>query len=123
MREFKFEAKSGRHYIPIAIVATILSVFTAGIARPWAIVMIQKWKADHTLVKVNGKWKRLRFYGSGSALFGKWILWWFYCFITAGIYTLVLYPRMQKWIAENTGFSDPDTHAEQEEYIRDEELI
>jgi len=30
---------------------------------------------------------------------------------------------MQKWIAENTGFSDPDTHAEQEEYIRDEELI
>lgn len=101
MQNFKFDGKA-RDFFFIAIAAFLITVVTLGIAYPWALVLIQSWKTRHTLVED----RRLKFRGEGSALFGKFIIWWFLCILTLGIYTIAIIPRMTKWVTENTDFAD-----------------
>ena len=100
MKTFKFDGKA-RNYFFVGLAAFLISTLTLGIAFPWAVVMIQRWKASHTIIEG----RRLRFYGSGGELFGKYIVWWFLTIITLGIYSIAVYPRFVKWITERTDFA------------------
>lgn len=96
---FKFDGGAG-DYIGTAILAFLLTLFTLGLGVPWATVMLQRWRARHTIV--NGR--RLVFLGSGASLFGYYIKWWFFTVITLGLYSFWVIPRMIQWVTENTDF-------------------
>lgn len=97
---FKFDGGAGT-YIGTAIGATLLTIFTIGLALPWAMCMRQSWIAKHTTI--DGR--RLTFTGTGGGLFGQFIVWWFLTAITFGIYSFWVAPRYQKWKTENTAFA------------------
>lgn len=50
--------------------ATLLIIFTLGIATPWAIVARKKWELAHTYIEG----KQLCFKGSGAGIFANWLL-------------------------------------------------
>ena len=100
MKNFQFDGKA-RHYFFVGIAAFLITPLTFGIALPWAIVMVQQWKTSHTLVEG----RRLKFYGSGGELFGKYIVWYILIIITLGIYSIAVYPRFTKWVVERTDFA------------------
>ena len=84
-------------YLWVGIAGALVTMLTAGICYPWAVVMTYRWKTKHTWI--NGQ--RLRFTGNAWGLFGMWIKWLLLCFITIGIYGFWVYPRLQKWIIEH----------------------
>ena len=84
------------------ILSSFITVFTFGIGYPWALCLIQKWRAKHTYI--NGR--RLQFTGNGFSLIFLWIKWWFLLLITFGIYSFWLIPNLNKWIVEHTDFYD-----------------
>lgn len=83
-----------------SIIASLIMIFTCGIATPWAICYIYKFVISHVLV--DGK--RLKFTGTGGSLFANWIKWLVLMIITCGIYSFWVTPRLYKWIASNTHF-------------------
>ena len=110
MRLLEFDGRA-RDFVIIGFVAFLLIVFTFGLAFPWATTMLLRWKTNHTLV--NGR--RLKFKGTGSGLFGKWIVWWLLSIITFGLFGIIVWARYQKWIVENTAIED-----DKEEYLDDD---
>ncbi len=80
------------------ILTTLVSTVTCGIATPWMICEVTKWKTSHTVI--NGK--RLTFTGSGGSLFGYWILWMILTVITCGIYSLFIHVALRKWELSHT---------------------
>ena len=85
-------------FLVARILSFLITFLTLGIAYPWAICIMESWKAEHTLF--NGR--RFKFVGSGFGLWGNWIKWWFFCFITLGIYGFWLVPSINRWTAQNT---------------------
>ncbi|MGO1591661.1 MAG: DUF898 family protein [Ancrocorticia sp.] len=94
--EYRFTGGAAT-WFGVQILGVLVTVFTAGICYPWAIVMVYRWKAKNTYV--NGY--RMRFTGDAWGLFGNWIKWLLLCFITLGIYSFWVYPRVTKWIVEH----------------------
>ena len=88
-------------YVGTSILAFLITVVTLGIAYPYALVLMQRWKAKHTFVEG----KQLVFTGTGIGLFGNWIKWFLLCVITLGIYSFWVQPRLTKWIVEHTDFA------------------
>lgn len=86
----------------MSLLALLIIIFSLGFATPFAIVLKQRWRAEHT--RINGH--RLIFLGGGMQLFWLWLKWMFLLIITAGIYSFWMVPQVQKWIVENTDF-DP----------------
>jgi len=84
------------------LVASIIIVFTCGIATPWAICYMWKFIVSH--VNIDGK--RLAFDGNGAQLFGNWIKWFILTIITFGIYGFWVYPRLFQWVASHTHFAE-----------------
>ncbi len=80
------------------ILMVIISVFTLGIALPWALCIWQKWVADHTII--DGK--QMVFDGTGAQLFGNYIKWWLLCMVTLGIYSLWLPIKFRQWTTMHT---------------------
>ena len=97
---FRFDGGAGS-YLLVGIGATLLTVFTLGLALPWAICMQYRWRTEHTII--NGR--RLRFTGSGGGLFGNWIKWWALTIVTIGIYLFWVVPRLTRWTVEHQDFS------------------
>lgn len=91
-------------YVGTAILALLITVFTLGIMYPFALVLLERWKAKHTLIEG----RRLVFTGTGMGLFGNWIKWLLLSIITLGIYLFWVRPRLTKWKVEHLAF-DP-TH-------------
>lgn len=91
---------SGLDYIILQIVNFFIITFTLGIAAPYAICRLHKWKASHTVI--DGR--RLKFTGTAGSLFLHWIKWFVLLIITFGIYGFWLYVAVEKWIAERTEF-------------------
>lgn len=89
-------------YVLYKIVGVIVSAITFGLCAPWAIVIIEKWRCEHTVI--DGK--RLVFVGSATNLFAQWIKWLFFTIITFGIYSFWLYIKTQQWIVKNTHFAN-----------------
>ena len=65
-----------------SILGFIVTVFSAGILYPWALVMVYGWKINHTVIDGH----RMQFNGSAVGLFGNWIKWLLLMIITLGIY-------------------------------------
>ena len=80
------------------ILMVLISVFTLGIALPWALCIWQKWVADHTII--DGK--QMVFDGTGAQLFGNYIKWWLLCMVTLGIYSLWLPIKFRQWTTMHT---------------------
>lgn len=53
-----------------SILAWLLTFISFGFAYPWAICMLQRWEAEHTVVDSH----RLVFDGKGGQLFGLWFV-------------------------------------------------
>ena len=88
-------------YVGTSILGFIITICTLGLAYPYALVLIQRWKAKHTYI--NGA--ALQFTGTGMGLFGNWVKWLLLCIITLGIYSFWVQPRLTKWIVEHTDFA------------------
>ena len=82
------------------VLALLITVFSFGIAYPWAACLKLNWESKHTIV--DGK--RLCFNGNGAQLFGKYILWIVLTIVTFGIYGLWLTIKMKKWTVSHTHF-------------------
>jgi len=104
------DQKSGRFYfdggavsyLGTGILAAILTIFTFGIGFPFALVLLERWRARHTYI--DGQ--RLMFTGTGLGLFGLWVKWFLLIIFTFGIASLWVLPRIQGWRVEHTDF-DP----------------
>ena len=88
-------------YVGTKLLGLLITICTLGIAYPFALVLVQRWKAKHTYVYGQ----RLEFRGTGLGLFGLWIKWFVLIIVTFGIYSLWVVPRVQKWIVINTDFA------------------
>ena len=95
----KFEGSYINYFI-IVILNTILCTITIGIATPWAICNLESWKINNSIV--DGK--RLYFDGTGSELFGKFIIWFILTLITLGLYSFILNVKLHQWKVEHTHF-------------------
>ena len=84
------------------ILGVLVTVITFGICYPWAICMIYRWEARHTVI--NGR--RLQFTGTAIQLFGNWIKWLLLTIITFGIYSFWLSIKLKKWKTKHTEFAD-----------------
>ena len=84
--------------IGVSILQALISVFTLGIAVPWALCMKERWLAKHTTI--DGR--QLVFDGKGIQLFGMYIKWLLLSIITLGIYTLWLSLKMKAWVVSHT---------------------
>jgi uncharacterized membrane protein YjgN (DUF898 family) len=98
--KFKFDGGAAT-YVGTALLGAIVTIATFGICYPFAVVLMQRWRAKHSLI--DGK--RLVFTGSAWGLFGRWLLWLLLIIVTAGIYLLWVGPRIQRWKWENTDFA------------------
>ena len=84
------------------ILGGLVTVLTLGICYPWAICMIYRWEAKHTVI--NGR--RLKFNGTAMQLFGNWIKWILLTIITLGIYSFWLNIKLIQWKTKHTEFAD-----------------
>jgi uncharacterized membrane protein YjgN (DUF898 family) len=84
------------------ILGFFITLFTLGICYPWAICMVFRWEAKHTVI--NGR--RLRFDGTAVGLFGLWIKWLLLIIITFSIYSFWVGISLMKWKIKNTHFAD-----------------
>lgn len=83
------------------ILGGLITIFTLGIAYPWALCMVYGWKINHTTIEG----RRLKFIGSPLGLFGLWIKWLLLMIITLGIYSLWVGISLEKWKVKNTIFA------------------
>ncbi len=93
---------SGLTLLGLNILTVLVSTITCGIAAPWMICKLYKWRKEHTVI--NGR--RLRFTGTGGSLLGHWILWEILCVITCGIYSFFMHVALRKWEMEHTEYAD-----------------
>ena len=84
------------------ILGGLVTVLSFGICYPWAICMIYRWEAKHTVI--NGR--RLKFNGTAMQLFGNWIKWLLLTIITLGIYAFWLGIKLIQWKTKHTEFAD-----------------
>lgn len=96
---FAFDGTAGTYFEPW-LIGWLLTIFTAGIAYPWAFCRTQRWKAEHSYV--DGR--RLTFTGTGGDLFGYSLKWTILIIFTVGIYTFWAIPEFNKWLTEHTDF-------------------
>lgn len=89
-------------YISWLVLGAFVSFLTIGLAYPWAITNIYRWKTKHTVI--DGK--RLQFTGSAWGLFGQWIKWCFLVIITLGIYSFWIPIKLLEWKTEHTQFEE-----------------
>jgi hypothetical protein len=89
-------------FVGTALLGGLITVCTLGICYPFALVLMERWRAKHC--SIDGH--RLVFTGTATGLFGLWIKWFLLCVVTLGIYSFWVVPRLTQWRWEHTGF-DP----------------
>ena len=97
---FRFDGGAATYW-GTAFLATLITLFTAGICYPFSLVLRERWKAKHTYI--DGR--QLVFDGSAWALFGNWLKWVLFTVLTVGIYSFWVRPKLTQWIIENTDFA------------------
>lgn len=98
MNDFKFDGGMANYWGTV-ILAGLITVVTAGICYPFALVLMERWRAKHSYI--NGQ--QMIFTGTGIGLFGLWIKWFLLILVTFGIYSLWVAPRIEKWKWEHRG--------------------
>ncbi|MBG0740655.1 DUF898 family protein [Paeniglutamicibacter antarcticus] len=96
--EFRGSAAS---WFGTQLLGVLITVCTLGICYPFAVVLVERWRAANTYL--HGR--QLRFAGTGMGIFGHWIKWFLLSLITFGIYTFWVYPRLMQWKVENTVYA------------------
>jgi len=89
-------------FLGTGIIAALITICTFGMGFPFALVLLERWRARHTYI--DGQ--RLMFSGTALGLFGLLVKSFVLCFITFGIYAFWVVPRVQEWRVEHTDF-DP----------------
>ncbi len=82
----------------IRILSLLITLFTLGIALPWALCLKERYIASHTIIDN----KQLTFDGTGAQLFGNWIKWVLLSIITFGIFIFWLTNKKKKWVIKHT---------------------
>jgi uncharacterized membrane protein YjgN (DUF898 family) len=88
-------------YLGTGLLASLVTVLTLGIAYPYALCLMQRWRCKHTIV--DGR--RLIFTGRGADLFGHWCLWMLLLIVTVGIYSFWLVPAKTRCVVEHQAFA------------------
>jgi uncharacterized membrane protein YjgN (DUF898 family) len=96
-----FEGNVGS-WVGTAIIASLLTTVTLGIALPWAMCMYLRFYFDNSVIQG----RRIKFTGSGGALFGNYIKWFLLCIVTLGIYGFWVVPKMCEWVNKNLSFQN-----------------
>lgn len=94
-------------YVGTALLGALITILTAGICYPFALVLNERWRAKHSYI--DGR--RLVFTGSAWGLFGNWIKWLLLSVITLGIYLFWVGPRIAAWKWKHTDFDPVHTTA------------
>ena len=84
------------------ILGGIITGITLGFCYPWAVCMIYRWEAKHTVI--NGH--RLKFNGKAAQLFGNWVKWFLLTIITLSIYSFWLNIKLKQWKTKHTEFAN-----------------
>lgn len=90
------------------LLTVLMIIFSLGIALPWALSYKTRYVNNHTII--NGS--RLEFKGTGSNLFGKFIVWLLLTIATFGIYALWLNLNIIKWEVRSTSINKLETNLE-----------
>ena len=93
---FQFDGGAAT-FVGTALLGLLITVVTFGICYPFALVLMERWRAKHTTV--DGY--RLKFVGSATGLFGRWLLWLLLIIVTFGIYSFWVVPRVTRWRVEH----------------------
>jgi uncharacterized membrane protein YjgN (DUF898 family) len=83
------------------ILGVLITICTVGICYPFAVVLVERWRANNTYL--HGR--QLQFIGTGWGIFGLWLKWLLLSINTLGIYTFWVYPRLMQWKVENTVYA------------------
>lgn len=83
--------------IGVNLFCKLLTLISFGILYPFGICYKQRWIAKHTVINR----KKIIFDGKAVSLIGHYLLWWFLCIITFGIYALWLPINITKWYTKN----------------------
>ncbi|WP_236683738.1 DUF898 domain-containing protein [Demequina flava] len=97
--DFQFRPRVAR-FIGTQLLAWAITILTFGIFYPYAVVLVERWKAKCSTI--DGR--RLEFTGLASGIFLKWIGWLLLTIITFGIYAFWWIPKMYQWKWENLRF-------------------
>ncbi len=84
----------------IWLLGVVVTVCTLGLGLPFAVVLKERWRAQHTLIEG----RRLVFTGSALGLLLRWVVWEALIVVTLGVYLLWVIPRMTRWRVENLAF-------------------
>ena len=106
----KFDG-SGLELLGYKLLTVLVSLLTCGIATPWMICKICRWRIGHTVI--NGK--RLTFTGNGASLLGHWILWEILSVCTCGIYTFFAHVALRRWELSHTYIEGEPIYANEKE--------
>lgn len=96
-RPYVFTGGAGS-WVLTCLLAWLLMAVTFGFGLPWALTLQERWKASHTFLYG----RQLAFVGSGMGLIGQWIKWFLLILVTLGVYGFWVYPRLVRWVQENT---------------------
>lgn len=97
-----FTGTGGQLFVHM-LVGYLLTIVTLGIYTPWFICRMLRWGAENfTLTADDGTTYKLRFEGTGGALFGKFILGAILCIITLYIYMPWFMVDIRKWLYGHT---------------------
>jgi uncharacterized membrane protein YjgN (DUF898 family) len=97
---YQFRGGAGS-FFGTQILGLLITICTLGICYPFAVVLIERWRAKNTYL--HGR--QLQFIGTGWGIFGLWLKWLLLCVITLGIYTFWVYPRLMQWKVEKTVYA------------------
>jgi uncharacterized membrane protein YjgN (DUF898 family) len=97
---FEFEGGAATYW-GTALLGGLITILTIGILYPFALVLLERWRAKHSYI--DGR--QLVFKGSAIGLFGRWLLWLLLIVVTLGIYSFWVIPAIQKWKWDNTKFA------------------
>lgn len=83
------------------LLGLLVTLCTLGICYPWAVCMVYRWEARHTVIDGH----RLEFGGTALGLFWLWLKWWVLCLITCGVYGFWVCISIRKWKSKHTHFA------------------
>ncbi len=87
-------------FLATRIAALLITLLTLGFGFPYALVLVKRWDARHTLL--GGQ--RLVFTGRADDLLPQWMRWWPLVVLTVGVYGFAVFPRVIRWVWDNTDY-------------------
>jgi hypothetical protein len=87
-------------YLGTRVLALLLVVLTLGFGFPYALVLVKRWNARHLVLGDS----RLVFTGRPGDLMREWVVWWPCVLLTVGLYAFAVFPRVIRWVWDNTDY-------------------